>query len=88
MIDTRLSRRHSLHHVTSFTAASVLGILVAVPSAAQDAPAHASPLDLVNGLHTAFGEHHARAVHTKGVMLEGSFTPAMDAAQVHKGADL
>jgi catalase len=34
-----------------------------------------SPNDLVGALHTAFGEHHARAVHTKGVMVEGTFTP-------------
>jgi catalase len=80
MLDTRLSRRRSFHHVTSFTAASALGILVTVPSAAQNVtPVQASPLDLVNGLHTAFGEHHARAVHTKGVMLEGSFTPSTGA---------
>ena len=47
-------------------------------------PSAASPLDLVNGLHTAFGEHHARAVHTKGVMVEGSFTPAPGAANLTK----
>jgi len=39
---------------------------------------------MVNGLHTAFGEHHARAVHTKGVMAEGSFTPAPGAANLTK----
>ena len=35
-------------------------------------------------MHTAFGEHHARAVHTKGLMLEGSFTPAPGAAELTK----
>lgn len=35
-----------------------------------------SPKDLVNALHTAFGEHHARAVHTKGIFFEGTFTPS------------
>ncbi len=39
-------------------------------------PAKETPLSMVNALHTAFGEHHARAVHTKGVILEGTFTPA------------
>jgi catalase len=34
-----------------------------------------SPASMVKALHTAFGEHHARAVHTKGVMFEGEFTP-------------
>lgn len=43
-----------------------------------------SSLDLVNALHAAFGEHHARAVHTKGVMLEGTFTPAKEARTLTK----
>ncbi|MGH6911085.1 MAG: catalase family peroxidase, partial [Phenylobacterium sp.] len=34
-----------------------------------------TPASMVGALHTAFGEHHARAVHTKGVMFEGEFTP-------------
>src|SRR5262249_35600440 len=33
-------------------------------------PPKETPLSMVNALHTAFGEHHARAVHTKGVMVE------------------
>lgn len=33
----------------------------------------ASPTLLVDSLHQAFGEHHARAVHSKGVLLEGQF---------------
>jgi catalase len=51
----------------------------AMPQAASD---HRTPLDMVNALHAAFGEHHARAVHTKGVILEGSFTPAKDAQKI------
>ncbi|MBB5505087.1 catalase family peroxidase [Paraburkholderia atlantica] len=39
---------------------------------------------MVNALHTAFGEHHARAVHTKGVMLEGTFEPAPEARALTK----
>ena len=45
---------------------------------AQSAPKE-TPLSMVNALHGAFGEHHARAVHTKGVMLEGTFEPATEA---------
>ncbi|PZF71041.1 catalase family peroxidase [Taibaiella soli] len=41
-----------------------------------------SPQDLVNALHTAFGEHHARAVHTKGIFFEGTFTPSGEAATI------
>jgi catalase len=37
---------------------------------------------MVEALHSAFGEHHARAVHTKGVILEGTFTPAPDAKSI------
>ena len=47
-------------------------------------PPNQTPLDLVNALHAAFGEHHARAVHTKGVMLEGSFSPAPEAQTLTK----
>jgi len=72
-----------IYNATIVTAASAFGILAAVQSPAQNmTPSAASPLDLVNGLHTAFGEHHARAVHTKGIMVEGSFTPAPGAANL------
>lgn len=74
------SRFQKLAHKVSAPLASAslcLGALLASPTVAQDmTPSSASPLDMVNALHTAFGEHHARAVHTKGVMLEGTFTPA------------
>lgn len=41
--------------------------------------AHETPAQLVDALHSAFGVHHARAVHAKGVLLEGTFTPAPEA---------
>src|SRR5262249_47622940 len=47
-------------------------------------PAKETPLSMVNALHTAFGEHHARAVHTKGIVMEGTFTPAREAAAIVK----
>ena len=40
---------------------------------------HESPAALVAALHDAFGAHHARAVHAKGVILEGAFTPTDEA---------
>jgi catalase len=69
--------------------ARLIGLAVALafsgPVVAVDpAPAHETPLDLVNALHSAFGEHHARAVHTKGVMFEGTFTPAPGARALTK----
>lgn len=51
-------------------------------AAAQDASGAA----LVAGLHAVFGEHHARAVHAKGIVLEGSFTPTAEAAQLSTAA--
>jgi catalase len=33
----------------------------------------------VQDFHGAFGAHHARAVHAKGIILEGSFEPSADA---------
>src|SRR5213075_737986 len=62
------------------------GALAGVTLAQQPAPAHIAPretpLSMVNALHAAFGEHHARAVHTKGVVVEGTFTPDRDAAAI------
>lgn len=70
-----LANRRSLGPAS---AVLLLTALLASSAPAQDmTPAQATPLDLVNALHTAFGEHHARAVHTKGVILEGTFTPAI-----------
>ncbi len=49
---------------------------VALPAAAQDD----LPSNLVRDLHGTFGEHHARAVHAKGIVLTGRFTPSPEAA--------
>lgn len=51
------------------------GVSVGAEPTGHSTPAVETPLSMVNALHTAFGDHHARAVHTKGVMLEGEFTP-------------
>jgi catalase len=53
-------------------------------SAAEPAPATATPAQMVDALRTAFGTHHARAVHAKGVILEGSFTPSPEAKTLSK----
>lgn len=57
-------------------------------STAPPVSAPATPGDLVNAFHAAFGEHHARAVHTKGILLEGDFTPDPQAATLTKAAHL
>jgi catalase len=40
------------------------------------------PAQLVQDFHAAFGEHHARAVHTKGLILQGTYTPSAEAREV------
>jgi catalase len=42
------------------------------------------PANLVDGLHQVFGKNHARAVHAKGIILEGSFTPTPEAKSLSK----
>jgi Catalase len=41
---------------------------------------------LVDDFHAAFGKHHARANHAKGVILEGNFAPTDDASALSKAA--
>ncbi len=44
------------------------------------------PVQLVDDLHSAFGEHHARAVHAKGIILQGIFSPSAEAKTLTKAA--
>lgn len=66
------------------SAAALAAALGAVPALAQPAAQKETPASMVAALHTAFGEHHARAVHTKGAMLEGTFTPSPEARALTK----
>ena len=56
--------------------------IAAMPIARADGPMHETPASMVAALHSAFGEHHARAVHAKGVVLEGTFTPTAEAQKL------
>jgi catalase len=40
------------------------------------------PAQLVQDFHAAFGEHHARAVHSKGLILQGTYTPSLEAREL------
>lgn len=40
------------------------------------------PAQLVQNFHGAFGEHHARAVHAKGLILRGTCTPTAEAREL------
>ncbi|MES1214767.1 MAG: catalase family peroxidase [Bacteroidota bacterium] len=57
-------------------------------SYAQQSAGKASPGDMVDALHSAFGDHHSRAVHAKGIIFEGTFTPAKDAGKLTKAFHL
>jgi catalase len=48
----------------------------------------ASPNDLVQDFHSVFGKHHARAIHAKGIILTGKFTPSKNAASITRAAHL
>lgn len=72
--------RNSSRHIRQLSLVTTAILALAVP--ASGGPAKETPLSMVNALHTAFGEHHARAVHTKGIVLEGSFTPAPEAKSI------
>jgi catalase len=71
----------ALFRTTCLTAAIALAA-----SLAQAEPPRETPQSLVQALHTAFGKHHARAVHTKGLVFEGSFAPDPQAASVTREA--
>jgi catalase len=78
----------------SIAAASSIAVLMAastpLPAAAQAQPQAVvpgqTPKDLVDALHAAFGEHHARAVHAKGILLTGSFSPDPAARSLSRAA--
>ncbi len=40
------------------------------------------PAELVKDFHAIFGDHHARATHAKGVVLEATFEPTQQARQL------
>jgi catalase len=58
-----------------------LGSAAVCPAGAAE-PARETPASMVGAFHSAFGEHHARAVHAKGVILQGTFTPAPEARTI------
>ena len=57
-----------------------------VGAASPADPAHRLPSRLVDDLHFAFGDHHSRAVHAKGIVLEGVFKPNAAATELTRAA--
>ena len=68
-------------------AALAAGTVLAQVTTPQPPLKH-SPVEMVDTLHGVFGDHHARAIHTKGIMLAGTFTPAPSAASVSSAPHL
>ena len=52
----------------------------------DDLTASRLPAQLVRDFRGAFGEHHARAVHAKGVILRGTFEPTSEARKLSEAA--
>ncbi|MCK1716543.1 catalase family peroxidase [Bradyrhizobium sp. 141] len=63
----------------------ISSVIAATPVLAAEPPA---PDQLVDALNGVFGQHHARAVHAKGIILEGSFTPSATASRISKAPHL
>jgi catalase len=61
---------------------STLKLAASQPAAAA-APA---PQQMVDALYSAFGDHHSRAVHAKGIMAVGTFEPTPEAADLSKAS--
>ncbi len=77
--------------VTAVAAAAIVAVTAKAESQNFGKKADAlksSPKDLVDALHTAFGDNHSRAVHAKGVILSGEFTPEPTAATLTKAPHL
>lgn len=51
-------------------------------------PMKYTPAQVVDSLHSVFGDHHARPIHAKGIMLTGTFTPAASAARLSSAPHL
>ncbi|MEO7326716.1 MAG: catalase family peroxidase [Dokdonella sp.] len=60
----------------------VAGIPAAAQDATDQAPPKQLPAQLVSDFHGAFGNHRARAVHAKGIILQGRFEPSAEAAKL------
>lgn len=64
--------RKTLFFAAVLGSAGVLTSQTAVPT----------PQQMVEALHTTFGQHHAHAVHAKGLIIEGYFLPANAASRI------
>jgi catalase len=82
--------------LSSIAITAIAAAAIVAGSAKADSPStnkkpdalKSSPKDLVDALHTAFGDNHSRAVHAKGIILSGEFTPDPAAATLTRAPHL
>ena len=68
---------------------AVLALFAATGASAQSDSNQTTPAQLVDAINAVFGKQtDNRAVHAKGVVLEGKFTPSPDAASLSKAPHL
>ncbi|WP_088345947.1 MULTISPECIES: catalase family peroxidase [Rhodomicrobium] len=72
--------------IDRLAAIAVLVFGIGTPAATAGEPAPATPEQMVEALHAAFGDHHSRAIYAKGVVTEGSFTPTSQARALSHAA--
>lgn len=89
-IKTKKIRKQGLYFSYKMKATGTLGLVLFIFAAnlnAQTQGTTSSPRQMVDALHAAFGKHpDARAVHAKGLILEGSFTPDPMAKRITQAA--
>ena len=68
--------------IAAFALSALAPLATSGPSAAQDV----DPAELVQDIHAIFGDHHQRAVHAKGVVLDASFEPSDEARKLSNAA--
>jgi catalase len=87
---THYRTRRDFLTTASFLAASMAANTVWAGQEAVKANASAAPTptpgQMVDALHTAFGDHHVRAVHAKGIMATGTFVPSTQASTLSKAS--
>jgi catalase len=85
------AKRESLMKATMLVRALPLALLLlpSIAFAANDSDEPFAPAQLVDALNAVFGKQtDNRAVHAKGVVLEGKFTPSAEAASLSKAPHL
>lgn len=82
---TRQCAMHTQKKVLASILLAVLSVGAAFAQSNPDTVQGVLPDQLVKGLNGVFGKHTgARAVHAKGIVLDGSFQPAAGAAALSK----